>query len=188
MLSKRRSGTVDITAYFWSGKPIFFIEHVFVFVIVLSRSGCVMQIMWKGSAHRLRRTFYFAESFDELSGKGAFEMRHSFLFPFVGTHFLIFSRTFLAHVRWCTHLLKSQRDCRIQWRLLYMFWMRTNIAMKLMRCVFVSSSKQHTEEPCPSTSMGSRLDTWYLAMRGGQALWESWVLISFPWPFRIEKT
>ena len=31
--------------------------------------------MWKVSAHRLRRTFYFAESFDEFSGKGAFEMR-----------------------------------------------------------------------------------------------------------------
>ena len=37
------------------------------------------RILWKESAHRLRTTFYFAESFDELTGNGAFEMRHSFL-------------------------------------------------------------------------------------------------------------
>ena len=36
--------------------------------------------MWKENAHRLRRTFYFAESFDQLSGKGTFEMWHSFLY------------------------------------------------------------------------------------------------------------
>ena len=30
--------------------------------------------------HHLRRKFYFAESFDELNGKGAFEMRHLFLY------------------------------------------------------------------------------------------------------------
>ena len=35
--------------------------------------------MWMESAHRLRRTFYFADSFDKLSDKGAFEMRHSFV-------------------------------------------------------------------------------------------------------------
>ena len=37
------------------------------------------RILWKECAHRLR-TFYFAESFDEPVGKGAFEMRHSFLY------------------------------------------------------------------------------------------------------------
>ena len=36
------------------------------------------------------------ESFD--GGKGAFEMRHSFLY-FVGTHFRIFVRKFLVHLR-----------------------------------------------------------------------------------------
>ena len=40
---------------------------------------------------RLKRTFYFAESFDKLSGKGVFEMWYPFLyFVFVGTHFKIF--------------------------------------------------------------------------------------------------
>ena len=39
---------------------------------------------------------YFAESFD--GGKGAFEMRHSFLY-FVGTPFQIFEREFLIHLR-----------------------------------------------------------------------------------------
>ena len=34
----------------------------------------------KESAHRLRRTFYFAESFNEAGGKGAYDMRHSFLY------------------------------------------------------------------------------------------------------------
>ena len=33
--------------------------------------------MWMVSAHRLRGTFYFAETFDEFNGQGAFEMRQS---------------------------------------------------------------------------------------------------------------
>ena len=54
-------------------------------------------VSWKESAHRLRTTFqYFAESFD--GGKGAFEMRHSFLY-FFGTHFRIFVHKFLVHLR-----------------------------------------------------------------------------------------
>ena len=36
--------------------------------------------MRKESTHRFRRTFHFAESFDELSGKGALEMWYSFLY------------------------------------------------------------------------------------------------------------
>ena len=36
-------------------------------------------IFWKKSAHRLRKTFHFAESFD---AKGAFEMRHWFPYFF----------------------------------------------------------------------------------------------------------
>ena len=40
--------------------------------------GYVMESM-----HCLRRTFCLAELFDELSGKGAFEIRHSFLYFFL---------------------------------------------------------------------------------------------------------
>ena len=55
------------------------------------------RVSWKESAHRLWTIFqYFAESF--AGGKGAFEMRHSFLY-FVGTLFRIFVRKFLVHVR-----------------------------------------------------------------------------------------
>ena len=50
----------------------------------------------KGSAHRLRTFQYFAESCH--GDKGAFETRHSFLY-FVGTHFRIFVRKFLVHLR-----------------------------------------------------------------------------------------
>ena len=42
-------------------------------------------VLWKESAHPLR-TFYFTESFDEPSGKGAFEMRHSFIYFFSLVH------------------------------------------------------------------------------------------------------
>ena len=48
--------------------------------------------IWKESAHRFRKTFYFAELFDELSGKGAFELRHSF-------SSVIFVRKFLVQLR-----------------------------------------------------------------------------------------
>ena len=48
---------------------------------------------YKESVHRLQTTFYFAESFDEHGGKGAFEIHHSFpyffLFLFVGMNFRI---------------------------------------------------------------------------------------------------
>ena len=37
-------------------------------------------MLWKESVHRLRITFYFAELFDQLDGKGAFEMCHSLLY------------------------------------------------------------------------------------------------------------
>ena len=59
------------------------------------------RVLWKESAHRFRRTFDFAESFDEPGGKGAFEMRHpvNSLFLFVGTHFRILFRTFIVHLR-----------------------------------------------------------------------------------------
>ena len=59
--------------------------------------------MWKESEHRLRRTFYFAES-ERCCWNGAFVS----LFLFVGTHFRIFVRKFLIHLRTIyTHLLKS---------------------------------------------------------------------------------
>ena len=44
-------------------------------------------VLWKESVHCLRTLFYFAESFDEPSGEGAFEMRHSFFnFFSLGQH------------------------------------------------------------------------------------------------------
>ena len=56
-------------------------------------------VLWKESTHRWR-TFYFAESFDEPGGNGAFEVRHSFpFFRFVGTHLRNFVRRFLVHLR-----------------------------------------------------------------------------------------
>ena len=52
--------------------------------------------LWKEHVHRLLTFQYFTESCD--GGKGAFEMRQSFLY-FVGTHFRIFVRKFLVHLR-----------------------------------------------------------------------------------------
>ena len=67
--------------------------------------------MWNESAHRLRRTFYFAESFDELIGKGAFVMWHSFLYFFSLAHISKFLHGNVSSTRvQCTHLLKSWRD------------------------------------------------------------------------------
>ena len=58
--------------------------------------------MWKKSTHRLRRTFYFAVV-AVLLNAACF-----FLFLFVGTHFHIFVRKCLVHVRTVyAHLLKS---------------------------------------------------------------------------------
>ena len=37
-------------------------------------------VLWKEGAHRLRTPFYVAESFGKPGGKGAFEIRHSFLY------------------------------------------------------------------------------------------------------------
>ena len=58
------------------------------------------RVLWRESAHYLRRAIYFAELFDVHDSKGAFEMRHSFL------HFLwlvsisdFFARKFLVHLR-----------------------------------------------------------------------------------------
>ena len=50
------------------------------------------------SRHRLGTTFYFVESFAEPGGKGAFEMRHSFLLAtsFCCAHCRIFARKFLV--------------------------------------------------------------------------------------------
>ena len=44
-----------------------------------SRSRKAFRVLWKGSAHPLRTTFDFVESFYEPGGQGAFEMRHSCL-------------------------------------------------------------------------------------------------------------
>ena len=56
------------------------------------------RVFWKESVHCLRTFQYFAESLTFDGGKGAFELCHSFLY-FVGTHFQIFIREFLAHLR-----------------------------------------------------------------------------------------
>ena len=58
-----------------------------------------------------KEKFNFAESFDELSGKRAFEMRHYFvsLFLFVGISEFLYANFSSTCVR-CTHLLKSWRD------------------------------------------------------------------------------
>ena len=69
------------------------------------------RVLWKESVHGLRTTFqYFAESFD--GGKAAFEMRHLFLYFFFGTHFRIFVRKFLVHLRMVyASLQKLARPC-----------------------------------------------------------------------------
>ena len=61
----------------------------------------------KESAHRLWTTFYFAYSFDEPDGKGAFEMRHSFpyFFSLVRISEFLYVNFSSTCVR-CTHLLK----------------------------------------------------------------------------------
>ena len=65
--------------------------------------------MRKESAHRLRRTFHFNESFDELSGKSAFEMLYSFLYLFSLVCSYEFSyANFSSTCVQCTRLLKSE--------------------------------------------------------------------------------
>ena len=61
--------------------------------------------MWKESVHCLQRTFYFAELFDELSGRGAFEMRHLFLYFFSLVCISEFLYTNLSSI--CVHISKA---------------------------------------------------------------------------------
>ena len=59
-------------------------------------------------AHIVCERFYFAKSFDELSGKGAFEMRHLFLYFFMLVRISEFLyENFSPTCAWGTHFLKS---------------------------------------------------------------------------------
>ena len=73
--------------------------------LVANDHGTYASIVTEESAHRLR-TFYFAESFDEPGGTGAFEMRHSFLY-------------FLTLVRICEFLYANFSltwvRCKLAW-------------------------------------------------------------------------
>ena len=77
------------------------------------------RVLWKESVHRLWRTVYFTELFDEpgSGGKGPFETRHSFLYFFSLVHISDFFKTnFESTCVWCMHLLKSWCDpCVNEW-------------------------------------------------------------------------
>ena len=69
-------------AYWWKGK----------------RKKKLSALKWRGqTAHSLRRTFYFAESFDE--ARCFWNASFVSLFHFVGTHLRIFVRKFFVHLR-----------------------------------------------------------------------------------------